>query len=98
MITIGSTAIKHFFPDFPRVPKDLDIAVKDTKGLKKSPGVEYLENKVIFKYQQEGMLRPELLLSLKVSHMFWDNNWEKHLFDIQFLLKKGLKVNLSLVE
>jgi len=26
-LIIGSTAIKHYFPDFKRKPKDLDIAV-----------------------------------------------------------------------
>ena len=27
MLIIGSTAIKNFFPDFPRNPKDLDYVV-----------------------------------------------------------------------
>jgi hypothetical protein len=98
MVTIGSTAIKHYFPDFPREPKDLDIAVKDTEYLEKLPGVEYLENKVIYKYQTDGFLKPELMISLKASHMFWDNNWDKHLFDIQFLFKKGYSIDVELVE
>lgn len=98
MITIGSTAIRHYFPDFPREPKDLDIAVKSTENLEKIPGVEYLKNELIYKYQQEGFLKPELLISLKASHMFWDNNWEKHMFDIQFLLKKGFKIDPAIVQ
>lgn len=98
MITIGSTAIKHYFPDFPREPKDLDIAVRSVGRMEKIPGIEYLENKIIYKYQDEGFLKPELMISLKASHMFWDNNWEKHLFDIQFLLKKGFKIDKELVD
>lgn len=97
-MVIGSTAIKHYFTDFPREPKDLDIAVYSKDGLKNKMGVEYLENPVILKYQDEGFLKPDLMLSLKISHMFWKTNWEKHMFDIQFLLKKGCKYNLSLVQ
>lgn len=77
MLIIGSTAIKHYFPDFKRSPKDLDYVVESKKGLKNSPGIEYLENPIILKYQQDGYLRPDLMLSLKISHMFWDINWEK---------------------
>ena len=94
-IIIGSTAIKHYFPDFPREPKDLDFAVMPGEKFEKKGGVEYLENSVIHKYQDQGYLKPELMISLKASHMFWDNNWDKHLFDIQFLLKKGYKTYLS---
>jgi hypothetical protein len=46
-IIIGSTAIKHYFPDFPREPKDLDFAVMPGEKFEKKGGVEYLENSVI---------------------------------------------------
>jgi len=88
MVIIGSTAIKYYFPDFTREPKDLDYAVvSDIK--KRGQDVEYLTNPVICEMQGEGYLSPELLYTLKMSHMFWDVNWEKHMYDIQFLKKKG---------
>lgn len=97
-LIIGSTAIKHYYPEFPRQPKDLDVAVVTTKGLaERVNNTEFLENPVILKYQQEGYLSPDLLLSLKVSHLFWDINWEKHLYDCSFLLSKGHRWNIDLV-
>ncbi len=94
-LIIGSTAIKHYYPDFPREPKDIDIAVLDKQ--KRNGETEYLENPVIFKYQDSGYLKPDLLLSLKISHLFWDINWDKHLYDVQFLLGKGCKYDLNLI-
>jgi hypothetical protein len=94
-LIIGSTAIKHYYPDFPREPKDIDIVVLEKQ--KREGDTEYLENPVILKYQENGYLKPNLLLSLKISHLFWDINWEKHLFDIQFLLSKDCKYNLDLI-
>jgi len=41
MLIIGSTAIKHYFPDFPREPKDLDIAVPTEKGYRNGKGIAY---------------------------------------------------------
>lgn len=96
-LIIGSTAIKHYFPDFPRTPKDLDYVVENKAKFKRTEGIEYLDNPVILKHQSEGYLSPELMISLKVSHLLWDVNWEKHMFDLQFLLKKGYKWDLDLV-
>ncbi len=85
MTIIGSVAIRHHFPDFPREPKDLDYAVDKPKSNPK--GIEYLLNPIIA--NRGEYLSPDLLLTLKASHLFWDINWEKHMFDVQFLLKKG---------
>lgn len=92
MLVIGSTAIKNYFPDFPRNPKDLDYVI-DNQDTKNSEGVEYLYNPIILKYQNSGYLKPELLLTLKISHLFHDINWFKHIYDVQFLLDKGVKYN-----
>lgn len=109
MLIIGSTVLKHYFPDFKREPKDLDIVVRDAEDKKlwedykkesyllRGLKVELLENPVIYKFQDEGYLSPDLLLTLKMSHMFWDTNWVKHLHDIQFLLKKGVKYDLKIL-
>jgi hypothetical protein len=96
-LLIGSMAIRESFPDFPRQPKDIDFAISEDKGRRENTNIEYLYNPVIFKYQDYGTLKPDLLLSLKISHLFWDINWEKHLFDVQFLLSKGCKYNLNLI-
>jgi hypothetical protein len=97
-LIIGSTAIKYYYPDFPREPKDLDVAVLTTKGINgRINNTEFLENPIIFKYQQNGYLSPDLMLCLKVSHLFWDINWEKHLYDVSFLLSKGHKWDVNII-
>ena len=96
MLIIGSTAIKNFFPDFPRNPKDLDYVV-DNEDNKNSDNTEYLYNPIILKYQKDGYLKPELILSLKISHLFHDINWFKHIFDVQFLISKGIQYNKEIV-
>jgi hypothetical protein len=93
MIIIGSTALKHWFPDFKSEPKDLDYAVSNASLYRSAKGVEYLENPVILKYSKGKYLEPELLLTLKMSHLFYEINWDKHMFHVQFLLDKGVKYN-----
>ena len=90
-LIIGSTAMRHHFPDFNRSPKDLDIAVEDSSSFTSTKGVEYLGNPILFKYVPEGQeyIDPNMLLSLKMSHLFFDINWAKHMWDVQFLLNKG---------
>lgn len=95
-IIIGSTAMRFHFPDFNREPKDLDYAVQDSTQYKSSRETEYLENPVLFNYTSDEYLSPDMLLTLKMSHLFWDINWDKHMFDIQFLLKKGCKIQMDL--
>lgn len=95
-ILIGSTAIKHWFPDFPREPKDIDYAVNvETKSGEK--GIEYLYNPVLCENTISVVLVPDLLLTLKVSHLFWDYEWNKHMFDVQFLLDKGCTIDQDLL-
>ncbi len=92
MILIGSQALKHWFPDFTREPHDTDYIGEGTN----IPGkVEYHKNTVFDNYIHSIML-PEDLLTLKMSHLFWDIKWNKHMYDVQFLLKKGIKPNIDL--
>lgn len=91
-IIIGSTAINHHWPQFPRKPKDIDYAVPE-----KTPGstreTEYLENPILFKYfADEEYLPKDALYTLKLSHIFWDINWSKHMFDIQWMQDMGCHV------
>jgi hypothetical protein len=99
MLLIGSKAIKHWYPDFTREPKDTDYIVSESRLFQKEPGVEYLENPIIFdlyKDTERVIIEPDDLLTLKASHLCWNINWEKHLYHVQFLLKKGHKINVEL--
>ena len=95
---IGSVAMKHYFPDFPREPKDLDcIGEPPETNLR----VERLENPVLMEFcdsihHPSEYLLPYILLTLKVSHLAWDINWDKHMFDCQFLVKKGYGIHNDL--
>ena len=65
--------------------------------------VEFLENEVLLNFLKNyseyvvidpylgPYLHPSALYTLKMSHMFWDINWEKHAYDIQFLKDKNVK-------
>ena len=47
-ILIGSKALKFWFPNFNRIPKDIDYVVDEHyTGIKKE-GVEYLYNPILF--------------------------------------------------
>lgn len=95
-VLIGSAAIKHWFNDFTREPKDIDyIGKKSNTPNLNNIKVEYLENDIFVNYEYDILL-PNDLLTLKMSHLFWDVNWEKHMYDVQFLLKKGCKLDTRL--
>ena len=105
MIIIGSTAIKYHYPHFKREPKDLDIAVPFRGGKLSQRGVEYLINPILYdvKHNKHWVfdggnyyLSPSGLLTLKMSHLFWDTNWGKHMFDVQFLLEQGCQMDETL--
>jgi len=95
MILIGSSAIKYWYPDFPREPKDIDFIVteKEKQTIEKGHNVEFLENPIftrMWRYNRSNIpLYTDHLCTLKASHLCWNINWEKHMFDLQFLLKKG---------
>jgi hypothetical protein len=94
---IGSTAIKHWFEDFSREPKDLDYITDIEITKYEDLSVEYLYNPVLLKYKTGLYATPTQLLSLKISHLKWDINWSKHMYDIQFLLSKNVKPDMNLV-
>lgn len=93
-VIIGSTALSKHYPDFKRKPSDLDIVVETKKENKN--GVEYHLNPVLLEVEKEKHITPKNLLALKVSHMFWDNSWAKHMWDIHFLLSKGVEFDFNL--
>ena len=94
-LIIGSTALKHWFPDFPRKPKDLDVIGEKFVSEEK---IEFLKNPVLFNYcSYRGFVKPNDLYTLKMSHAVgWNINWDKHVFDIQFLKRKGCTIDKEL--
>lgn len=101
MIIIGSESLIHWFHDFNRKPKDFDVIRTDalSESIIRSTfpkSIEVLDNPVLAKRQKIGYLRPDDLLTLKVSHIFWDVNFDKHMWDIQFLLNKGCIIKMNL--
>jgi hypothetical protein len=91
-ILIGSSAIKYHFPDFPRQPKDEDF-IGEGKSTKEK---EYLTNKILQGYSSP-VLSKDYLYTLKVSHVVgWDINWDKHIWDIQWLKERGCKLHKPL--
>lgn len=107
-LIFGSTAIKYWFSDFKREPKDLDIITyvdenmfnkngyyqECSKRVEKfyNPGMEY-----IFKNNKDSKyVDPDFLYTIKVSHSFWDIQFEKTTIDIMFLKSKGCILNKEL--
>ena len=97
---IGSTALKYWFPLFNREPKDVDVLTHKENHFDKENNLECLKNPILIEkgnFLGEGKyLSPEHLLTLKMSHIFWDINWDKHIYDIQYLIKEGVKFNKEL--
>ncbi len=104
MILIGSRAIKHWFSDFPRKSKDWDYVHNNLSseemwkiGKKCKGQVEFHRNPVFDNFTVD-ILVPNHLYTLKISHIFWDIKWEKTIFDIVFLKKKGCVLDRHLLE
>lgn len=91
MTLIGSKAIKHWFPDFKREPKDADYAVAVLPETK-TRGIDCLLLPDIVDLGHE-VLPPNELLTLKASHLFWELAWSKHMYDVQWLLSKGCQID-----
>lgn len=99
-LIIGSTAMKYWFGDeFDREPKDLDYAVSEEYKGEKIKNTEFLYNPILDYSRSCEVLYidPQTLLNLKISHLFWDNSWDKHMWDAQFLLKKGFTIDVEFV-
>lgn len=104
-VLIGSRAMRLHFPDFPREPHDTDFATNEytkRKTIRGADVVEYLPlPEICSRYsnftRDMKTATPSELLTLKMSHIFWPIHWEKTMFDIVFLLNKGVKVDQELL-
>ena len=95
---VGSTAIKKYFPNF-RHPKDLDLLSSDHTEFSSSQDgnsiIEIIPAPEWWVHSEYATL--EEILTLKCSHIFWTiRSRRKHISDIEFLLRNGVKVNDSL--
>lgn len=89
---IGSTAAKYWWPDFPRKPKDLDVLTPDKQYSDSNRDIIWC--KPLFHYydallQDPAYIGKNELYTLKMSHIFWDKNWDKHFADILWMKDKG---------
>ena len=50
---------------------------------------EYHINIILYEYITKNGINANVLYTLKVSHIFWDIFWEKHMYDIVFLQENG---------
>jgi len=92
-IIFGSTAIKHWFPDF-REPKDLDVIDTELDYLKYPKGSnEVFNSPTLSTLAPQEYLGKDLLLTIKIAHLSWDIKWDKHMADVQFLLSKDCKLD-----
>ncbi len=94
-----STAIKYWFPDFNREPKDLDIITDEKQEhylrwieYHRCNAFEYLVPKHTPQFYPE-YVSPDELYTIKLSHLSWDINWDKHMHDVIFLKSKWCKID-----
>ena len=108
MILYGSRALKNLYPDFKREPFDTDwlLSAEEYKpnnlrlhkiGAKKDVNggyTEFCRIPVFDRYvdYETGALTANQIYTLKMSHIFWDIKWSKHIYDIQFLQSKGCEL------
>lgn len=86
-VLIGSSAVKHHFPDF-RDPKDVDYF--STTPVK---GAEVFWHEDLSQWNFGDIATIDELYTIKVSHAFWElhGTWNKHMYDVLYLQSKGAK-------
>ncbi len=97
-LIFGSVAAKHFYPDFPREPKDLDFLCEKGQSKKGTEYAWYGESSqwILDNNPDSEYVIPEFLFTIKYAHAKWDIFWEKTMYDVMFFQKKGVKVNETL--
>lgn len=88
--------MKHWFSDA-REPKDLDFISKQPKTKKEEEhhwveGYQYIVNN----NKDSKFVDPDFLYTIKVSHAAWDVQWDKTMFDIEFLKSKECSLDTKL--
>lgn len=98
-LIIGSTALRHHFPDFPREAKDFDLWSPLPASMFMDTLADlywdermryYLDNTRTGELNR--MATPDELLTMKISHSPWElknGSWLKHMHDIVWLQDHG---------
>lgn len=102
----GSTAIKYFFPHYNREPHDLDIITEtdnkfaiEIQDFKRIEQYYLPEFEYIFKNNKDNLyVDPDFLYTIKMSHLSWDINWDKHMRAAIFLEENGAKLDKTLYD
>ncbi len=103
-LLVGSTALMNWYPDFKRVPKDIDyIVTTPQEKMSNSRGIEYFYHPLLASYLEkcygpdagDQIAGSDMLYTIKVSHSFWalrNGSWNKHMYDLMWLQDKGCEV------
>lgn len=100
-LLVGSNALKIWYPEFKRTPKDTDYFVTEPTPNDRENNIEYFYHPMLAKYLTDCGDWPDqiagrdALYTIKVSHAFWalrNGSWEKHMYDLMFLQDKGCEV------
>lgn len=100
----GSQAIKWHFPDYDKEPHDIDIIIEtDNKYHLNIETCKRIEQYYLPEFQyifdnnaDELYVDPDFLYTIKMSHLSWDINWDKHMKSVIFLQEQGCKLNAEL--
>lgn len=95
-LVYGSTAIKHWFPDF-REPNDFDVITDVVIPNRKWREYYWIDAfKFLDRNKDWEFVDPDYLYTIKLSHLSYDVwNWDKHMKDALFLRDKGCKINME---
>lgn len=98
-LVIGSQAMKHWFPELKRTPKDLDTISRNA-FMSKDIQTYWVDS---FQYildhnKDDKYIDPDFLLTLKMSHFGWNIHWDKTMYDVLFLKERGCKVVKNLYD
>lgn len=94
----GSTALHYYGINLGKI-NDLDVIVYKESQVKNYVNPDYiLVPKEIYDilYNTSGYIYPEMILTIKMSHLAWDIKWEKTLRHINSLVNMGYNYNPNL--
>lgn len=98
-LIIGSTALNYFYPEC-RKPHDLDLMSYTSRMERGFENYWFDESSelILELNKDDKYIDPNLLLTLKLSHLAYDINFSKHINDTLFLKDKEHKVNKDLYD
>jgi hypothetical protein len=98
-LVIGSEAMRHWFGDDVRLPKDIDVFT----DLPQAPTIDTFWHpsfEDIFPNAHSARYATvEELYTIKMSHIYWDlpnGSWNKHKGDLIFLERQGVTLDLQM--